>query len=120
MDVNLEHYTKSHSIYVKKKINASKKDIWQLISKPSNLELFHPFCKSNKTIKWPGVGSSDELIYLNNFKLIDKFLKLYNKSSIFYITDIIKLKYDSYINLNTDLHTTLYSLLIELHKNIKK
>ena len=50
MDVNLEHYTKSHSIYVKKKINASKKDIWQLISKPSNLELFHPFCKSNKTI----------------------------------------------------------------------
>ena len=75
MDVNLEHYTKSHSIYVKKKINASKKDIWQLISKPSNLELFHPFCKSNKTIKWPGVGSSDELIYLNNFKLIREFFK---------------------------------------------
>ena len=52
--------------------------------------------------------------------LIDKFLKLYNKNNIFNITDIIKLKYDSYINLNTDLHTTLYSLLIELHNNIKK
>ncbi len=76
MDVNLENYTKSYSISVKKKINASTEDVWELISKPSNLELFHPFCKSNKTINWSGVGSrSDELIYLNNFKLIREFFK---------------------------------------------
>ena len=75
MDVNLEYYTKSPSVSVKKKINASTDDVWELISKPSNLELFHPFCKSNKTIKWPGVGSIDELIYLNNFKLIREFFK---------------------------------------------
>ena len=73
MDVNLEYYTKSYRVSVKKKINGSIEDVWRLISKPSNLELFHPFCKSNKTIKWPGVGSIDELIYLNNFKLIREF-----------------------------------------------
>ena len=39
------------------------------------MELFHPFCKSNKIIKWPGIGSIDELIYLNNFKLIREFFK---------------------------------------------
>lgn len=75
MDVNLEYYTKSHSVSVKKKINGSIEDVWRLISKPSNLELFHPFCKSNKTIKWPGAGSIDEIIYLNNFKLIREFFK---------------------------------------------
>ena len=52
--------------------------------------------------------------------LIEKFSKLYSKNNIFHIIDIIETKYNNYIALNTDLHTTLYSLLIELHKNIKK
>jgi DNA polymerase-3 subunit delta' len=52
--------------------------------------------------------------------LIEKFSKLYSKSNIFNIIDIIETKYNNYIVLNTDLHTTLYSLLIEMHKNIKK
>ena len=52
--------------------------------------------------------------------LIEKFSKLYSKNHIFHIIDIIETKYNDYIALNTDLHTTLYSLLIELHKNIKK
>ena len=75
MDVNLQYYTKSYSISVKKKINGSTEDVWELISKPSNLELFHPFCMSNKTVIWTGVGSIDELIYLNNFKLVREFFK---------------------------------------------
>ena len=53
-------------------------------------------------------------------QLIEKLSRLYNKKNIFYLIDIIETKYNNYINLNTDLHTTLYSLLIELHKNIKK
>ena len=52
--------------------------------------------------------------------LVEKFSKFYSKIKIFYIIDIIETKYNNYINLNTDLHTTLYSLLIEMHKNIKK
>ena len=43
------------------KIDATKSQIWELISSPSNLELFHPFCKSNKVIIWSG----KKLVYLN-------------------------------------------------------
>ena len=47
------------------KIDATRSQIWELISSPANLELFHPFCKSNKVIIWPGKKSIDELVYLN-------------------------------------------------------
>ena len=47
------------------KIDATTNQIWELISSPSNLELYHPFCKSNKVIIWPGKKSIDELVYLN-------------------------------------------------------
>tara|TARA_B100001250_G_scaffold301584_1_gene263286 strand:+ start:1699 stop:1917 length:219 start_codon:yes stop_codon:yes gene_type:complete len=36
------------------KISASVEKLWELITSPSNLELFHPFCKKNKVITWPG------------------------------------------------------------------
>ena len=75
MFVSVIDYKKSWSIKLTKRINSSKEEIWNLISSPNNLELFHPFCKSNKIIKWPGEGSSDELIYLNDFKLIRNFIE---------------------------------------------
>ncbi len=52
-------------VYYEEKINSSLDSLWELISSPSNLELFHPFCKSNKVIIWPGEKSIDELVYLN-------------------------------------------------------
>ena len=55
------------------KIDATSNQLWELISSPSNLELFHPFCKSNKAIVWPGEKSIDELIYLNDLTYIRKF-----------------------------------------------
>ncbi len=55
------------------KIDAKVNQIWELISSPSNLESFHPFCKSNKTITWPGKKSVDELIYLNGLTYIREF-----------------------------------------------
>ena len=48
-------------VYYEEKINSSVDSLWDLISSPSNLEIFHPFCKSNKIIKWPGEHSIDEL-----------------------------------------------------------
>ena len=54
-------------------IQASSTQLWELISSPSNLELFHPFCKSNLIIKWPGKNSIDELIYLNDIRYIRNF-----------------------------------------------
>ena len=60
-------------VYYEEEINSSVDSLWDLISSPSNLELFHPFCKSNKIIKWPGENSIDELIYLNGLTFIRRF-----------------------------------------------
>ena len=45
-------------------------DVWDLISTPSYLELVHPFCESNTTESWSGVGSKDTLVYLNDLTFI--------------------------------------------------
>ena len=68
-------YKNSWSVKLIKRINSNKDEIWDLISSPKNLELYHPFCESNNVIKWPGKGSCDELTYLNGIKLIRNFTK---------------------------------------------
>ena len=48
--------------------NLIKKDsrkVWKIISTKSNLELFHPFCKKNKVIRWAKERSIDRIEYLN-------------------------------------------------------
>ena len=47
--------------------------VWNLISSESNLELFHPFCKNNRVIKWSNENSIDEIEYLNGLTLRRKF-----------------------------------------------
>ena len=47
-------------------LNINSNDLWNIISNPSNLENFHPFCKKNPTIKWPGIDSIDQIHYYNN------------------------------------------------------
>lgn len=47
------------------KLNTEIKEVWRLFSKPSHLELFHPFCRSNKIIVWNEQNKTDELTYLN-------------------------------------------------------
>ena len=50
------------------KINVSPKRVWELISKPNNLELYHPFCESNPVEKWQGNKSIDYVNYYNGLK----------------------------------------------------
>ena len=57
------------------KINSSKEKLWDLISSPGHLNLFHPFCKKNKAINWNKNGKKDILIYLNGLKYIREFYK---------------------------------------------
>ena len=38
-------------------VRTSQEQVWKVISKPGNLEYFHPFCESNPVDNWPGVGS---------------------------------------------------------------
>ena len=46
-------------------LHISKDKLWEIISKPNNLELYHPFCKKNPTIEWPGLKSIDQVHYYN-------------------------------------------------------
>ena len=57
------------------KINSSKEKLWDLISSPGHLNLFHPFCKKNKAINWNKNEKKDILIYLNGLKYIREFYK---------------------------------------------
>jgi hypothetical protein len=41
--------------------------VWEVISRPGNLEDCHPFCASNPVHSWPGVGSRDEVHYLSGW-----------------------------------------------------
>ncbi len=57
------------------KINASSQKVWEVISKPGNLELCHPFCESNPVEKWSGTESIDYVIYYNGLKFQRIFTK---------------------------------------------
>ena len=61
------------------RIDAPIEDLWSLITKPGNLNLFHPFCKSNEVTKWVGVGSKDVLTYLNGLTFFRDFIDWENK-----------------------------------------
>ena len=55
-------------------IHCKRSKIWETISSESNLELFHPFCKKNNIITWPGDKSEDILVYLNGRTMTRKFV----------------------------------------------
>ena len=55
-------------------INQSSNKLWDLISAPNHLELFHPFCKKNIILSWDKFPPTDELEYLNGLKYIRKFV----------------------------------------------
>ena len=59
----LEKY--NWTVTYKKVLSASLEDVWKVISSPSNLEFFHPFCAKNPIINWPGLNSIDEVHYYN-------------------------------------------------------
>ncbi len=55
--------------------NLNSFELWELISKPSNLNHTHPYCLSNEIISWNNDGRSDRLIYLNGRNYVRKFDK---------------------------------------------
>ncbi len=69
------------------KIDCNVHKLWKIITTKSNLELFHPFCKKNKVIKWLGSESIDEIEYLNGSVFRRKFCSWINEVG-----------YDLYIN----------------------
>ena len=55
-------------------ISIPKSNLWNIISRPSNLELFHPFCEKNPTISWPGLNSNDQIYYYDGLILQREFI----------------------------------------------
>lgn len=56
-------------------IDCDTAKVWDIISKESNLELFHPFCNKNNMIQWYNNKSIDEIEYLNGLILRRTFCK---------------------------------------------
>lgn len=56
------------------KLSHSAPEIWKVVSSPSNLELFHPFCKTNEVVYWGNFNRrTDILIYLNGLTYFRDF-----------------------------------------------
>ena len=62
-------------MYVESKVelNLPKCKLLNLIREPGNLHKYHPFCKKNEIINWPGNGSVDHLEYHNGMKFNREF-----------------------------------------------
>lgn len=55
-------------------IQAPAVDIWNVISKPGQLNKYHPYCRENKVYKWPGAGSRDGVAYYSGLYMERDFL----------------------------------------------
>ena len=62
-------------MYVESKVDLKlpKSKLLNLIREPENLNKYHPFCKRNSVISWPGNGSEDQLEYHNGMKFNRNF-----------------------------------------------
>ena len=56
---------KTWSVSNKQQIECSVQSLWALIIEPGNLNLVHPFCRSNEIIEWQNGNYRDVLVYLN-------------------------------------------------------
>ena len=64
----MNNINKNRGITCQLYFNQSPKIIWNVISAPNHLDLFHPFCKKNISISWDSMPYEDELEYLNGLK----------------------------------------------------
>ena len=81
------------NVFSEKSISCDINALWEVISSPSNLELFHPFCKKNKIISWSKEDSIDQIEYLNGLIFKREFFEWKeNKGYKLYIHQIGKPK----------------------------
>jgi hypothetical protein len=60
-------------VAVKRLIAAPSSNVWDVISSPGTLPLYHPFCEKNPVFDWPGPASHDEVHYFNGLVLVRRF-----------------------------------------------
>ena len=71
----------NNSISKKVTIDVSCQQLWKIISVPGQLNLFHPFCKSNEVLKWDKEKSIDFIEYKVPFNFSNVLLILTKFSS---------------------------------------
>ena len=94
----------------------SKKSILELIREPGSLSKYHPFCKRNDAITWPGDNSEDQLEYLNGLTFNRKF---FNWSDNGYDLEIGKNKKMALVNWIVKGNDSLSSLTIRINPEIR-
>jgi hypothetical protein len=65
-------------VAVSRTIAAPASRIWEVISSPGMLPLYHPFCEKNPVFEWPGPESFDEIHYFNGVVLARHFSDWYD------------------------------------------
>ena len=60
-------------VAVARPIAAPGDRVWEVISRPGNLEQCHPFCAKNPVHIWPGEESRDEVHYLSGWVFERRF-----------------------------------------------
>mgnify|MGYP002214457815 FL=1 len=63
----------NNSISKKLTVNVDRKHLWEIISAPGKLDLYHPFCKNNEVLNWDKKNSIDLIEYYNKKVLKRKF-----------------------------------------------
>lgn len=62
-------------------IQSSNNEVWKILSAPSHLELFHPFCKRNSPLTWNNSENKlDEIEYLNGL-IYKRVFRAWEKNS---------------------------------------
>ncbi|MHA2366673.1 MAG: SRPBCC family protein, partial [Candidatus Hodarchaeales archaeon] len=56
-------------------IDAPIASVWEIITQPGHLNLFHPFCKENTVIKWSDKDSSDIIVYYSGWEFERNFFE---------------------------------------------
>ena len=62
----------------------------------------------------------EEFIKKEEESLIEYLVNIFSLEKLFYIKEVLNNNYMNYTNLNTDLHSTIYSLLITISNNANK
>ena len=86
------------------------------IREPGCLNKFHPFCKKNEAINWPGNGSIDILEYHNGMKLTREF---YNWTDVGYDLKIGGKRNMAIVNWVVKGDDNRSSLRVRINPNIK-
>jgi len=75
-DYPLQHF--KWPVTVRRTIAAPTSKLWEVISSPGSLPLYHPFCEKNPVFEWSGADSRDEVHYFNGVVLARRFSAWYD------------------------------------------